>query len=39
MASYKTAEALLERLFDVYFRLLGHLCATAAETENKMGGG
>ena len=31
--SYRSAEALLERLFDLYFRLVGHLCVIAIEAE------
>ncbi len=37
MASYKTTETMLERLFDVYFRLLGHLCAVTSEVEAEAG--
>ena len=34
--SYRTAEALLERLFDLYFRLVGHLCLIAEKGEGEM---
>ncbi len=35
MSSYKRSEVMLERLYDLYFRLLGHLCATASAVEEE----
>ena len=37
--SYRTAEVMLQRLFDLYFRLVGHLCSVteAAEADGRLG--